>query len=85
MIRRSSLVASMHCDGIELGGPDAEVDVGQEAAQHQEAIGRFDELGDFRPAHASLVDAREERVGLGDDALAQDGGRDRHARSIQRA
>ena len=65
---------------IELGRPDPHVDVGQEAAEHEHAIGRLDQLGDLRPSHRPLVDAGEERVRFGDHALAQDRRRDRHAR-----
>ena len=63
---------------LELGREDPEVDVGQEAAQHQQAVGLLDALGHLGPAHRPLVDAHEERVPLGDDALAQDRRRDRH-------
>ena len=69
----------MQRDGLELGGEDPEVDVGQEAAEHQEAVGLLDALGHLVAAHRPLVDADEERVPLGDHALAQDGRGDRHA------
>ena len=64
---------------VELGREDPEVDVGQEAAEHQQAVGRLDALGDLGAAHRPLVDADEERVPLGDHALAQDRRGDRHA------
>ena len=64
---------------IELGRPDSQVDVGQEAAEHEQAVGRFDQLGHLGPAHGPLVNAAEKGMGLGDHALAQERRRDRHS------
>ena len=67
---------------VELGGEDPQVDVGQEAAQHQQAVGRLHQLGDLGAAHRPLVDAGEQRVGLRDHALAQDRRGDGHPRRL---
>ena len=68
--------------GVELGREDPEVDVRQEAAEHQQAVGLLDAFGDLRPAHRPLVDADEQRMPLRDHALAQDRRRDRQARPL---
>ena len=67
---------------VELGGEDPQIDVREEAAQHQQAVGFLDEPRDLLLAHAPLVDADEQGVHLGDDALAQDRRRDRETRLL---
>src|SRR5947208_345643 len=43
--------------GVEAGGVDAQVDVGHEGAEHDEAIAALDVLADVVAAHGALVNA----------------------------
>ncbi len=58
---------------VELRGEDAEVDVGQEDAEHDQAVAAFDVLRHFLPPHRALVDAEVERVVFAHHRLAEDG------------
>ena len=64
---------------VELGRVDAEVDVGHERAEHDDAVARLDVLGDFVATERTFVQAHVERVGFGDDAFAEHRGGHRDA------
>ena len=50
--------------GIEFGGEDAHVDVGQVLAQEDHAVAFLDEAGNLFAAHGALVDAGEQADGV---------------------
>ena len=64
---------------IQLGRVDAEVDIGHECAEHQDAVAGFDVFGDFVAAEGTFVEAHVERMGFGDDAFAEHRGGHRYA------
>ena len=64
---------------VELGRVDAEVDVGHERAEHDDAVAGFDVLRDLVVAHAAFVEAHVERMRFGDDAFAEHRGGHRDA------
>ena len=68
--------------GIELGGVHAQVDVGHEGAEDDDAVALLDELGNLLAAHAAFVDADEQRMPLADDALVLHGGGHGDARPL---
>ena len=68
--------------GVEIGGEDAEVDVGEDRAEQDEAVALLDELGHLRPSHGPLVEADVERMHLADHALGEHRGRHRDARRL---
>ena len=59
--------------GIEAGGVDAEVDVGHERAEQDDAIAALDVLPHVLAAHRAFIDAEVERVVLANDGLAEHG------------
>src|ERR1019366_1754846 len=58
---------------IEAGRVDAEVDVGHERAEQDDAIAALDVLPDIVAAHGAFIDAQIEWVILADDGLPQHG------------
>ncbi len=56
---------------VEIGGENPQVDVGHEAAEHQQAVGRLDDFGHLGATHRPFVDADEQRVRLRNHALSQ--------------
>ena len=62
---------------IELRGVNAEVDVGHERAEQDDAIAGFDVAAHVVTAHRALVNAHVKGVLLPDDRFAHDGCRDR--------
>jgi len=61
---------------VEPGRVNAEVDVGHEGTQDQQAVGAFHGALRALLTHGTLVDADVLRVVLSDDRLSQQGGRD---------
>ena len=62
---------------VELGGVDSHGHVGDEGAEHEDAIGGFDVLADGRVAgHCAAVDAEVEGMIFGDGAFAEEVGGD---------
>ncbi len=59
---------------VELGGEDAQIDVGHEDAEQDEAVAAFDVLCHLPPAHRALIDAEVQRVVFAHHRLAEDGG-----------
>ena len=64
-------------DRIEPGGIDAQVDVGHESAQEDDAIAALDVLPDVVTAHRPFINAEVTGMLLTDDRFAEDGGGDR--------
>ena len=61
--------------GIEARGVDAEVDVGHERAEHDDAIAALDVLPHVLAAHRAFIDAEVEGMVLADDGFPQHGRR----------
>ena len=57
---------------VEIGGEDAEIDVGEDRAEEDPAVARFDKLRHLAAPHPSFVEADVERMDLTDDALAEE-------------
>src|SRR4051812_22778683 len=68
---------------IEIGGEDAEVNVGHKGAEQQHAVALLDELSHFRVPHRPLVQADIKRMLLRDDAFSQERRRHRNAELLR--
>ena len=64
---------------IEPRREDAEVDVGEEDTEHNDAIARLDVAPDFLAAHGSLVHSDVRRMAFADDRFAKQRRGDRDA------
>ena len=72
-----SVVARTERLAIELGGVDAHVHVGDEGAEHEDAVGGFDIVADGGVAgHGAAVDAEVERMVFGDGGFGEQIGGD---------
>ena len=67
---------------VEIGRVNAQIDVGHERAQQQQAIALFDELRHCVVAHRAFVQADEQRMDFRNDAFAQHRRRDRNLRTL---
>ena len=63
--------------GIELGGEDTQVDIGEDHSQQDHAVALLDKLGDLAATQCPLVETKVERMHLADNALGEHRGRDR--------
>ena len=61
---------------VEVGGEDAEIDVGEDRAEEDPAVARLDELRHLAAPHPPFIEADVERVDLADDTLAKQCGGD---------
>ncbi len=69
---------------FQLGGVDAEVHVGEEGAEHKEAVGLLHEFLNLGAAHGAFVNSQIAGMFFADDGFSENGGGDRDARLIDK-
>ena len=57
---------------VEVGGEDAEIDVGEDRAEEDAAVARLDELRHLAAPHPPFIEADVERMDLADDTFSEE-------------